>query len=164
MGNDPPQFPGTYVVALWVNRFRQSGRRGDRRWLLLRSHAGHCFRVFVDYSNKILFFSAEAILLPIYFAVVRNTPSGKRHISRTKPVYSKHNDLDQSLHSPQSFLHRCQISLMHSSTRKQPQKRTRKVLLRHLLVNLKNRRSSGATDVVWNWTLATTTTTHISTG
>ena len=36
------------------------------------------------------------------------------------------------------FWTRCQISSMHSSTRKTPQKKTLKISLRHLLVNLKN--------------------------
>ena len=45
---------------------------------------------------------------------------------------------DESLHSRQSFWDDCQINSMHSSTRKTPQKRTLRLSLRHLLVNLKN--------------------------
>ena len=70
--------------------------------------------------------------------MVENTPYGKRHISRTEPVYGKHNILDYSLHSPQSLLYTCQLSSMHSSTRKTPQKKTPKISPRHLLVNLTN--------------------------
>ena len=79
----------------------------------------------INYSIQ-WFFSAEAILFQVYVIVVGNAPYGKRHVSRTKPVYGKLNILDQSLHSPQPFLYRCHISSMHSSTRKTPQKRTLK--------------------------------------
>ena len=53
--------------------------------------------VFVDYSNKLFYtmiFSAEAIPFQPYLIVVGNVPYGKRHISRTKPVYGKLNILD----------------------------------------------------------------------
>ena len=88
------------------------------------------------------FFSAEDILFPvnkyICILVVGNTPYGKRHISLTEPLYGKLNVLDESLHSLQFFFIRYQISSIHSSTRKMPQKSKPKILLQHLLVNLKN--------------------------
>ena len=94
-------------------------------------------------TKKIFFFLSKIYTISrtskyIYILVVRNTPYGKWHISRTEPVYGKLNVLDQSLHPPQSFLYRCQISSMHSSTRKTPQKRTPKMSIRHLLVNMRN--------------------------
>ena len=94
--------------------------------------------VFVYYSNKIFykkFFSGS--ISNIYTLVVGNTPYGKRHLSKPNLCCCNLNILDSSLHTPQSLLFRCQISSMHSSTRKTPQKRTLKIPLRHLLVNLK---------------------------
>ena len=50
----------------------------------------------INYSIQ-WFFSAEAILFQVYVIVVGNAPYGKRHVSRTKPVYGKLNILDQEV-------------------------------------------------------------------
>ena len=96
-----------------------------------------------------LFFSRSYPISSICILVVGNTSYGKRHISRTEPVYGKLNLFDQSLHSPQLFLHRCQVSSMHSSTRKKLQKITIKNITPCSIIDhLENRTSSRATDVV----------------
>ena len=97
----------------------------------------------IKYYIKCFFFSRSYTIssICIYTLVVGNTPYGRRHISRTEPVLLQASYLRLKLskfHSPQPFLYRYQISSMHSSTRKTPLKRTLKMSLRHLLVNLKN--------------------------
>ena len=78
-------------------------------------------------------FSTDCISICIRIGLTENVISPEPNL-----CCYKLNILDLRLHSPQSVLFRCQISSMHSSTRKTLQKRTLKRLLRHLLVNLKN--------------------------
>ena len=73
----------------------------------------------------------------IYTLVVGNTRYGKRHITRTEPVLLQAQHIRSKLTFTPILLFTCQIGSMHSSTRKTPQKRTLKIPLRHLLVNLK---------------------------
>ena len=68
--------------------------------------------------------------------VVGNTPYGKQHTSGTEPVLLHALYIRLNLTFTPIFWYRCQISSMHSSTRKTAQKRTLKISLLHLLVNL----------------------------
>ena len=106
---------------------------------ILKSHPGIFFYVcvFFNYLKKISYkriFAAAA--LP--FALVANTPYGKRHVSRIEPVLLQAWTYYIKAYIHPNLLHRCPISSMHSSTQKTPQKSTLKLSLRHLLVNLKN--------------------------
>ena len=62
--------------------------------------------------------------------------------------WCKLSTLDESLHSPQSSLYRCQISSMRSSTRKNTPEKNAKSITPPSIGQLEKHTSSRATDVV----------------
>ena len=137
---------------------------------LRRSHAGHFFCVFSliiwTFFFFVVFLSRSYTNSSIFILAEGNTPYGKRHNSRTESLFWLQSTryLRRKLTFTAIFLYNFQINSTHPSTRKTPQKRTLQSLLRHLLVNLKKRTSSRATEVVWHWTSATMPTIRIATG
>ena len=91
--------------------------------------------------HKMLTFSGSYTISSILYIF----SSGRKHALRKKAYLPNRTCVGARLMyqikayiHPNLFSTRCQISSMHSSTRKTPQKRTLKISLRYLLVNLKN--------------------------
>ena len=119
--------------------------RNEKRRLNLKSLRRYAPGIYFcvcscRYSNKIfhkmLVFQQKTYYFQYIYILASLTENGIP--PEPNPYWCKLNILDSILHSPQSLLYRCQIRSMHSLTRRTPQKRTLKISLRHLLVNLKN--------------------------
>ena len=61
-----------------------------------------------------MYFSTAASTISSIIVASETRLTEKRHTSRTEPVYGKRNILDESLHSPQSFLYYVQITQKHA--------------------------------------------------
>ena len=77
----------TYFLQQYV-----PSEKYNRLLLLLRSHAVFFVCVFllhigIKKSINCFFFSRNYAISSVHILVVGNTPYGKRHISRTEPVY-----------------------------------------------------------------------------
>ena len=97
-----PRFTGIHTIIQFPSKALQLTTIltvSSSSCTLLRSHAWHFFCAFllhirIKYPFLLLFFSRSYTISSLYILVVGNTPYGKRHISRTKPVYGKLNILD----------------------------------------------------------------------